>query len=135
MPDNVENKRDFERYPLGFETDIYTHEATEKQPVERVTLKDISGDGACFLSSSPGLYATGQKISLGICLPNTSGANAHMRGQATIVRVDDPEVNGTGEPQHVEIGISMDELLSFQQEPGGMNPGEEALEIHHETKG
>ncbi len=128
MPDSAGNKRGFERYPLGFETDIYTCSATEKQSVEKVTLKDISGGGARFISSFPGLYSIGQKISLAIRLPGTSGANAHMKGRATVVWVNDPEASEAGRPSRVEIGISMDNLLSFQQKSRDMNSGGEESE-------
>jgi len=129
MTDSAGNKRVFERYPLGFKTDIYTCSATEKQSVERVMLKDISGGGACFISGHPGFYAIGQKISLEICLPGTSGADAHMKGQATVVRVDDPETSEAGRPSRVEIGIAMNDLLSFQQQSkDNTNSGEKESE-------
>ncbi len=122
MPDNIGNKREFERYPLEFESDIFTFSGTEKQLVERVVLRDISGGGACFISNRPGFYSIGQKISLEICLPGTSSADVRMRGQATVVWVDTTE---EGNPSQVKIGIAMDDLLSFQQRPRDMDSGAE----------
>jgi len=128
MSDNTENKREYNRYPLEFEADISTFSGTEKQRIERVTLKDISGGGACFISSHPGLYSMGQKIFLNICLPETGNADVRMEGEATLVWIGEPGTAKAGEPSRMEIGISMDNLLSFQLNPrgtdsGGENPG------------
>lgn len=125
MPDNIENQRDFKRYPLEFNSDVFTFSGAEKQLAERVVLKDISGGGACFVSNRPGHYAIGQQIALEICLPGTVSANARMQGQATVVWIDDMEVTKAGRPSRVKIGISMDDLLSFQQKPRDSDSGEE----------
>ncbi len=125
MPDNIENQRGFERYSLEFKSDIFILPGTERQLVERVVLKNISGGGACFVSNRPERYSIGQSISMDICLPATSSTNARMRGQATVIWIGDMETTTAGRPSRVEIGVSMDNLLSFQQKPGGSDSGGE----------
>jgi len=125
MPDHIEDKRAFERHPLELEVDISTFSGTEKHLVERVTLKDISGSGACFISSQPGVYAIGQKISMDICLPGTCEADVRMEGHATVVWIGDTETREAGKPSQMLAGVSMDKPLSFQQGPRDTDSGEE----------
>jgi len=122
MAGTAENKREYDRYPLEFEVDVSTCSGTEKKFLERVILKDVSGGGACFISSQPEFYGIGRKIFLAICLPGTSRADARMEGRATVIRIGDTE---PGNQSLVEIGISMDDLLSFQQRPRGTDSGED----------
>jgi len=131
MPDDAENKREFERHLLEFEVDIFTVSGTEKHLVERVGLKDISGSGACFTSKQPGLYTIGQKVFLDICLPGTCETDVRMEGQATVVWIKDAKTDEAGQSSQAYVGVSMDNLLSFQQHPrdtdgGKGNPGDAA---------
>jgi len=125
MSGSVENKRESERHLLEFEVDISTFSGTEKHRVERVGLKDISGNGACFISNQPGLYAIGQKIFLEICLPGTCETDVRMEGQATVVWIKDAKTDEAGQPSQASVGVSMNNLLSFQQHPRNANAGEE----------
>jgi len=95
---------------------------TTTHPVEKTTLRDISGQGACFLSNKPASYAIGQKIILDIHMPGTQKTDARMQGQATIAWISHEQKNEAG-GQQASIGVSMDGLLSFQQNPMATNTG------------
>jgi len=123
MPDHIADRRAFERHPLEFEVDISTVSGTEKHPVERTVLNDISGDGACFLSNRPESYSTGQRIVLNIHMPGSGKMDVCMEGQATIVWIGGAQTTGSGKTQQAPVGISMDSLLSFQQSPRDTNSG------------
>jgi len=123
MPDHAADRRAFERYPLEFEVDISTVSGTEKYPIERTVLNNISGDGACFLSNRPESYSIGQQIVLDICMPGTHKTDACMEGQATVIRIGDAQTDESGKVHRVSVGVSMDNLLSFQQSPRDTDSG------------
>ncbi len=128
MPDHIGCRRAFERHPLEFEVDISTVSGTIKHPIERTVLNNISGDGACFLSNRPESYSNGQRIALNIHMPDTGKIDACMEGRATIIWIGDTHAPEAGKAHRVPVGISMDNLLSFQQSPRDTDPGEEKPE-------
>jgi len=125
MPDDVKSKRESERHPLEFKVNIFTFSGTEKHLVERVGLKDISGSGACFTSNHPRLYAVGQKIFMDISMPGTCEADVHMEGKATVIWIKDVKTDEAGQSSQTSVGVSMDNLLSFQQHPRDTDGGKE----------
>ena len=125
MADDIENKRTSERHSLEFEVEVFAVSGTEKETIEKTTLHDISGGGACFLSSHPESYSIGQRITLEICMPDTHKTDACMQGQATIARIDDIQATEADKTHQASIGVSMDNMLSFQQKSKDTNSSEE----------
>ncbi len=115
MPEYNEKKRNFERYPLEFKVDISVTSGKTKQAVERAVLKNISGDGACFLSNRPEFYSIGQRLELDIHMPGTDRMNARMEGQATVAWIGDIQALEAGKPGRAPVGIFMDKPLSLER--------------------
>jgi len=124
MPDHIEDRRAFERHPLEFEVAVSSVSGTAEHPIEKTLLNNISGDGACFLSNRPESYSIGQRIALDICMPGTHKTDACMAGQATVIWIGDAPEDEAGKTHRVSVGISMDNPLSFQQNPRDTDSGE-----------
>jgi len=125
MADQSADRRSSERHSLEFEVEVFSVSGTEKQSIEKTTLHDISGGGTCFLSNHSESYSIGQRIALEICMPGTYKTDACMQGQATIARIDDVQTTKAGKAHQASIGVSMDNMLSFQQSPRDTNSSAE----------
>jgi hypothetical protein len=103
------NRRDYERFAVGFKVSIFDMREPGQQLLEESVLKDVSGGGVGFLSRSPGLYHPGQRLRISIILPGTDVLDARLEGNATVAWVDEERSDTKG----VSVGISVDDLLDF----------------------
>jgi hypothetical protein len=107
--------RQFERYALKFEVEVYTTLGETKVLIERALLKNISAGGVRFVSKRPDLYSTGQKIFLHICMPGTDTMDAGMECLARVVWIHQEQSGEAEEQQQAVIGICMNSVLSFEK--------------------
>ena len=108
------NKRDFDRFPIEFEMEVIAEDVGGKKFREKTVLKDISGGGARFMSKLVDNYFPGQPLELTIDLPGTDSMTAHMKGNATVVRIiksDDSDTNHKN--QGVSVAVMLDTPLQF----------------------
>ena len=110
------DRRDFDRYPLEFVTEVTAQDSEGKKYREKTVLKNISGGGARFITQQASKYFTGQLLEMTIHLPGTTAANASMRGKATVVRIDPSSNSGIGEKSRgMEIAVRLDSPLHFER--------------------
>ena len=112
----MSERRRSERRPIEFQVEVFTLPEQGRKLIEKTVLKDISGTGVCFLSQDPSLYSSGQEVVLDINMPGTDQMDAVMECRANIIRIED--ATGMAEDsstQWVQVGVSMNSLLTFQQ--------------------
>ncbi len=109
----MKEHREFERHPLDLAVEVF--ETEKGKAIEQTYLRNISGGGACFLSSHPELYTPGQEIVLEMHLPVTAGQEALMQGRATVIWVGEPDGDDGGKNR---IGVSMIQLVSVGLQEG-----------------
>jgi len=109
--------REFERHPLDLLVEVFDDH--KGKSIEHTHLKNISGGGACFLSSSPEAYEPGQEVILEMRLPVTDGQEALMQGRATIVWIGEANPEGKEDPGVKQVGVSMIHLVSVGVQGGG----------------
>jgi len=85
---NKSVKREFDRFPVEFVLEVASEDREGNKFKERTVLKDISGEGARFITQQAGKYFPGQSLEMTIYLPGTNEVKADMRGTATVIRID-----------------------------------------------
>jgi c-di-GMP-binding flagellar brake protein YcgR len=111
MDDEQQDQRDFERFPVEFEAEVTVAGKKAETKPEKAKLMNISGGGARFKTSQPERYKEGERIEITIMLPGSEKQQACMKGMATIMWVNTTEIN---DKETVSIGVSMDDLLTFE---------------------
>jgi len=86
--DKESNKREFERLPIDFVLEVYSEDVEGIKFEDKAVLKDVSGEGAKFLTQNSDMYFPGQLLNVTILLPGTDEMEAHMKAKATVVRID-----------------------------------------------
>lgn len=117
MVTEEKERREFERHPLDLSVEVF--DSGKGTSIEHTHLKNISGSGACFLSSKPEAYAPGQEIVLEMRLPVTDGQEALMQGRASVVWIGDANPEGQHDPNIKRVGVSVLRLVSVGLQ-GGM---------------
>ena len=100
--------------PIEFEMEVIAEDVEGKKFREKTVLKDISGGGARFMSKQVDNYFPGQPLELTIDLPRTDSMTAHMKGNATVVRIiksNDSDTNHKN--QGVSVAVMLNTLLQF----------------------
>jgi len=85
---NKSVKREFDRFPVEFVLEVASEDSEGNKFNERTVLKDISGEGARFITQQAGKYFPGQSLEMTIYLPGTDEMEAHMKAKAIVVRID-----------------------------------------------
>jgi len=116
--------REFKRYALEFEVDVYAILNEAKVLVERAVLKDVSGGGMCFLSKRSSLYFVGQRVLLHVCMPATDEQDIGMECMSRVVWIHQMQHSGAGEQQQAVIGVSIDKMLSLEENMHDQDSGE-----------
>jgi len=109
---NVEY-REFERFPIEFEVEVYAREGSGRHHLETAGLRDVSNGGVCFFSTCPNIYVIGQLLFLSIHLPGTDKVDAAMQGEVTVIWIGKQKESPPNEPGRSYIGVCMDDLLAF----------------------
>lgn len=113
---NKSDKRAFNRFPMEFVLEVSAKDSEGNKYKEKTVLKDISGDGAKFITQQAGKYFPGQSLEMTIYLPGPNDVKADMRGKATVVRVDPSSNSGLGEKsQEMSIAVTFDTPLHFER--------------------
>jgi len=108
-------QREFNRFPIEFEVDIYALEGAGRRHLETAGLQDVSGGGVRFFSASPEIYIRGQRVFLSVHLPGTDTVDASMRGEATIIWIGERNEGAPDAQTGAYIGACMDDLLTFSR--------------------
>ncbi len=113
---NRSERRDFDRFAIEFVLDVDAEDAAGKIFNEKTVLKNVSGEGACFVTRQAGRYFLGQFLDMTIFLPGTSEVNAFMKGKGNVVRIDRFNNSGTGEKnREIGIAVKFDTPLNFER--------------------
>jgi hypothetical protein len=113
---NISERRAFNRFPIEFVLEVSSEDSEGKEFNERTVLKDISGDGAKFITQQARKYFLGQSLGMTIYLPGPNDVKADMRGKATVVRIDPSSNSGIGEKsQEMSIAVTFDTPLHFER--------------------
>ena len=113
---NKPDRRNFNRFTIEFVMEVATEDIEGKKFNEKTMLKDISGEGAKFITQQARKYFPGQSLEMTIYLPGTNDVKADMRGKATVVRIDSPSNSGLGEKsQEMSIAVTFDTPLHFER--------------------
>jgi len=114
---NKPDRRNFDRFPITFQMDVAAKDSKGKKYQENTVLKDISGEGAKFITQQAGKYFLGQSLELTIHLPDSDEVKARMRGKATVIRLD-PSSNSVidGKSQTISIAVKLDTPLHFERD-------------------
>jgi len=113
---NKSDKREFNRFPLEFMLKVSAKDSEGKKYKENTVLKDISGEGAKFITQQTGKYFLGQSLEMTIYLPGPNDVKADVRGKATVVRIDPSNNSGISEKsQEMSIAVKLDAPLHFER--------------------
>jgi len=113
---NISEKRAFNRFPIEFVLEVSSEDSEGREFNERTVLKDISGDGAKFITQQARKYFPGQSLEMTIYLPGPNDVKADMRGKATVVRIDPSSNSGISEKsQEMSIAVTFDAPLHFER--------------------
>jgi len=110
------DRREFDRFPIEFVLEVSSEDSEGREFNERTVLKDISGDGAKFITQQARKYFPGQSLEMTIYFPGPNDVKADMRGKATIVRIDPSSNSGISEKsQEMSIAVTFDTPLHFER--------------------
>jgi hypothetical protein len=113
---NKSDTREFDRFPMEFVLEVASEDREGKRFNERTILKDISGEGARFITQQADKYFPGQSLEMTIYLPGTNEVKADMRGKATVIRIDPSSNSGSGEKiREMCIAVTFDTPLHFER--------------------
>lgn len=113
---NSSDKREFERFPMEFVLEVAAEDVEGKTFNEKAVLKNISGGGAKFTTQQADKYFTGQSLEMTIYLPGTNNVKGHMKGKATVVRIDPLSDSGIGEKsRRFSVAVKFDTRLNFER--------------------
>ena len=108
-------KRAFKRFPLEFAAEVTAEDVHGKTFEDRTYLKDISGEGANFITHQPQRYYIGQRLKLMVHLPGTKEVKGCMKARATIVRISPEDHGGQAPENKTSVAIKLDSLLEFER--------------------
>jgi len=113
---NKSEKRKFNRFSIDFMLEVAAEDLEGKNFNEKAVLKDISGEGARFITQQAGKYFPGQHLAVAIFLPGTDELNARMRGSATVQRIT-PSSGSEIDRRYneMDIAVRMDTQLYFER--------------------
>ena len=115
MPTKSE-QREFERFPMEFVLEVSGLDDEGKRFNEKAVLKNISGGGAKFITKQSARYFLCQPLEMTIYLPGTDDVKAHMRGDATVVRIDSPSRSGVEvKNEGLDIAVKFATPLKFKR--------------------
>lgn len=114
---NKPDRRNFDRFPISFRMEVAAKDSEGKKYQENTVLRDISGEGAKFITQQASKYFLGQSLELTIHLPGSDEVKARMRGKATVIRLD-PSSNSLidGKSQTTSIAVRLDTPLHFERD-------------------
>jgi len=113
---NQSERRAFNRFPMKFVLEVSAKDSEGKKYQENTVLKDISGEGARFITQQAGKYFPGQSLELTIHLPDSDEVKACMIGKAIVLRIDSPGDSGVEDKnKDVYIAVKLETPLRFER--------------------
>jgi len=113
---NYIEKRECERYIIGFSLEVFAHDPAGKKYRDKTVLKNISREGARFVTKLSDKYYLDQQLKIAIHLPGTDKVNALMTGEATVIRIDRPDKSETNhEGKEISVAIKIDSPFYFKK--------------------
>jgi len=113
---NKPERRNFARFPVEFALEVFAEDVAGNKYKDRAVLKNISGEGAMFMSKLAGKYFPGQLLETKIYLPGTDDVKALMRANATVIRIDASNNSGSDEKsEEIGIAIRFDTPMHFER--------------------
>jgi len=114
--DSQLDRRAFDRFPIEFEIEVTTENMEMEKYMEKVLLKNISGEGVKFVTRKTDKYALGQQLEISIYLPDNDEVKARMRGEATVVRIEPLSNSRIGdESEKMGIAVKIHNRLHFER--------------------
>ncbi len=107
MNKNPEKRRD-KRYIIKFLLEVSAQDLAGKKYRDKTVLKNISREGALFITKLSDKYFPGQTLEITLHLPGTDEVNAQMTGKASVIRIDQPDksqINHEGKKIAITIKI------------------------------
>ncbi|MFH2012939.1 MAG: hypothetical protein ABIJ37_09615 [Pseudomonadota bacterium] len=109
-------RRDFDRFSINFVLEVFAEDVGGDTFKGKSILKDISGEGAKFVSLQADKYFLGQSNTITIYLPEAGGIKARMKERAIVVRIDTPNgLDISKISQGTEVAIKIDKPLNFER--------------------
>lgn len=113
---NKSEKRKCERYMIGFPLEVFAQDPAGKKYMDKTVLKNISREGALFVTKLSEKYYLDQQLKITIHLPGTAEVNAQMEGKATVIRIDLPDKSQINhEGKETAITIKTDSPFYFKK--------------------
>ena len=110
-------RRDFYRFPTELLMEVAAEDMEGGKYKEKVVLRDVSGEGAKFVTQQADKYFPDQLLEIIIYLPGTDDVKAHMRGRAKVRRIDLQSGSGIGEKsEETGIAVKIDTRLYFERD-------------------
>ena len=111
---NKLERRKCERYIIGFFLEVSAHDSVGKKYRDKTVLKNISREGAQFVTKLSDKYYPGQQLKITIYLPETDKVNARMTGKASVIRIDLPDKSKINhEDKEIAVTIKIDSPFLF----------------------
>jgi hypothetical protein len=108
-------KRAFKRFQVEFEADITARDLKAEIFQDRVMLKNISGEGANFITQQSQRYYIGQLLNLVIYMPGNRDVQACMKVTATVLRMDSDSPKTGGSDHEMSIALKLEAPLHFER--------------------
>jgi len=112
-----EERRAFTRFPIELLVEISAEYGESYTYYEETNLQEISGGGAKFITDEVDRYFPGQVLNVTIYLPGSDRVRAHMKGKATVVRID--QLSGSeanADSEMVGVAIRFSSRLNFSRD-------------------
>lgn len=113
--ETIIEKRAFKRFPLEFAAEVTAEDVQGNRFEDQTHLKDISGEGANFITHQPQWYYLGQRLKLMVHLPGTKEVKGCVKARATIVRITPEDSGGRAPGDKTSVAIKLDSLLEFER--------------------
>ena len=108
-------RRAFKRYPLEFAAEVTAEDVQGNSFEDRTYLKNISGEGANFITHHPQYYYLGQRLKLMVHLPGTNEVKGCVKARATTLRITPEDHGGQAPDSRTSVAIKLDSILEFER--------------------
>ncbi len=113
---NQSERRNFNRFQIEFSLEVAAEDSEGEKYHENTVLKDISGEGAKFITQQADKYFPGQSLELTIHLPGSDEVKARMRAKATVIRIDSSGDSGVEhKSREMCIAVKLEAPLHFER--------------------
>jgi hypothetical protein len=111
----IPDRRQFKRFLLEFEIEVIAKNLKTEAFRDRTLLKNISGEGANFITHQSGSYYIGQPLELIIYLPATKEVKGCVKAKATVVRMESASPSAKVPASRMNIALKLETPFSFER--------------------